>query len=297
MQTENEAYVVLLCSHLSDMIAKLRALPAEKWDWTPALPAPSARMVAEHALEWLLTDRQHLEQPDITLHRPIPELPTDPEAFCAALEAERTFWSGALRALTPEQFLEERFQFGIGPQDVRSLVVHITQQTIYKNGQLSTLFFALGLDGEEVYTAPHPNRFYGDLDTMLASPIYKAILQDDRDALRSALEQEDAVQVTAVAGHAPLQVAAMRNRPALVSLLLEHGADANVVDEEGNTPLLYAAAFGYTEVARALLQHGADPHRANNWNAAPLQVARGRKHPEIVTLLEEAEAMQEQKEG
>lgn len=290
MQTENEAYVALLCSHLSDMIQKLRTLPADKWDWTPALPAPSARMVAEHAWEWLLTDRQHLEQPDITLHQPVPAPPTDPEAFCTALQAERDWWRKTLPMITPEQFLEERFQFGIGPQDVRSLIVHITQQTIYKNGQLSTLFFALGLDGEEVYSAPHANTFYSGLSEMLASPIHKAILQDNTAALTAALTEADAAPHTAVADHTPLQIAVMRNRPEIVTMLLKAGVDGNVVDEEGNTPLLYAAVFGHVPIVEALIRHGVDLHKANRWDNTPLQLARARKHAEVVALLEEAGA-------
>ena len=125
-------------------------------------------MVAEHAWVWLVTDRQHLEQPDITRHKPVPAPPSDPEAFCAALQTERDWWRATLPTLTPEQLLEERFQFGVGPMDVRSLIAHMTQQTIYKNGQLATLFFALGLDGEEVYTAPHPNTYYTGLSEMLS---------------------------------------------------------------------------------------------------------------------------------
>jgi len=292
MQTENEAYMALLISHLSDMIFKLKAIPAEKWDWTPALPAPSARMVAEHAWVWLVTDRQHLEQPDITLHKPVPDPPSDPEAFCASLQTERDWWRTTLPTLTPEQFQEERFQFGVGPMDVRSLIVHIAQQTIYKNGQLAALFFALGLDGEEVYSAPHPNTYYTGLSEMLVSPLHTAILRDDIVSLKAALPQGSASHYAAVAGHTPLQMAVMRNRPEIVSLLLQAGADSNVTDEEGNTPLLYASVFGRTPIVAALIRHGADLHKGNNWNNTPLQLARAKKHTEIVTLLEEAGATQ-----
>ena len=46
---------------------------------------------------------------------------------------------------------------------VKGFVGHITQHCIYKNGQLATLYFALGLDGDAPYDAPFPNTFYAPL--------------------------------------------------------------------------------------------------------------------------------------
>jgi hypothetical protein len=43
---------------------------------------------------------------------------------------------------------------------VRGFVCHMVQNTIYKNGQFMTLFYALGLDGTEPYDAPFPNPIY-----------------------------------------------------------------------------------------------------------------------------------------
>ncbi len=118
------------------------------------------------------------------------------------------------------------------------------QQTIYANGLFLLLFLALGLDGEEVYTAPdHPNTYYAGLSKMLASPLHNAVLRDDIAALKTALTQENAAEITAVAGHTRLQIAVMRNRPEIVRCY-NQGADGNVADEEGNTSLLYAAVFG-----------------------------------------------------
>lgn len=115
MQTENEAYVELLCRHLGTLISRLRAIPEEQWDWTPSPAAPTARMVAEHTWNWLVADRRHLQEPNITLHAPVPAAPTEPQALCDALEAERGFWHKTLLTLTPEQIAEERFQFGMVP--------------------------------------------------------------------------------------------------------------------------------------------------------------------------------------
>ncbi len=224
MQTENEAYVELLCRHLADMIHRLRAIAAGQWDWTPAPSAPSPRIIAQHTWNWLVADRQHLQEPNVTRHLPIPDSPTDPEALCEALEAERDYWRETLPVLTPEQLAEERFQFGMAPFGVRTLVTHITH-----------LFLS-------------------------------------------------------VAGHTPLKLAVMCNRPEIVALLLQARADSDEIDPDQNTPLVCASFYGYTQVVEVLLQHGVDVHLANRWNGTPLGFAHMQNHQEIATLLEQAGA-------
>ena len=71
-----------------------------------------------------------------------------------------------------------------------------------------------------------------------------------------------------------LHYAAYNNRPALVDVLLAHGAP---VDEPttpnargGASPLFIACEKGHTEVARKLLNAGADPHFARADGTTPL---------------------------
>ena len=163
LKNENEAYASLLCGHLQGMVYRLRLLPEDKWDWTPAPPAPTARILASHALQWLFCDRQHLAESDALLHPPVPEPPPDPAALCDALAEETERWASLILAMTPEQFAEQRSQFNGYPMNRRDFVCHMIQNCIYKHGQFSTLFFALGLDGDAPYDAPWPNPIYADL--------------------------------------------------------------------------------------------------------------------------------------
>ena len=158
--TENEAYASLLCGHLYDMTERLRILPAELWDWTPAPAAPTARILAAHTWQWLICDRQHIAEPDALKHALIPEPPADPTAMCDVLAEETITWRDLILSLTPAQFDEQRHQFNSHPRNVRNFVCHMIQNTIYKHGQFATLFFALGLDGTEPYSAPFPNPIY-----------------------------------------------------------------------------------------------------------------------------------------
>jgi ankyrin repeat protein len=71
----------------------------------------------------------------------------------------------------------------------------------------------------------------------------------------------------------------------IVKSLLAHGADVNARQQGGYTPLQEAAANGYMEIARLLLEHGADPAAANDDGATALKLAQDKGHVEIAELL------------
>lgn len=160
--TELEADANILLGHLRNMIRCLRQLPEDKWDWTFAPPAPTPRILAVHAMQWLQCDRQHITNPDHSTHRPVPEPPTDPASICDAMEAEAKEWEKLLKGMTPADLERKSCQFGHEPAAMngRGFVAHMIQNVIYKNGQFATIYFALGLDGDEPYDAPFPNPIY-----------------------------------------------------------------------------------------------------------------------------------------
>lgn len=165
IQNENEAYVDLLCGHLEGFTHRLRQIPPDRWDWQPEPPAPSARILATHAWQWLTCDRQHIREADASRHPRIPDPPEDQQALCDELQAETQRWRELIMSLTPEQFLEPRLQFNLpeAEMNIRGFVCHMIQNSIYKHGQLSTIYFMLGLDGTEPYTAPFPNPIYEEI--------------------------------------------------------------------------------------------------------------------------------------
>jgi hypothetical protein len=159
--TEIESFEWLLCTHLDSMIRRLRLVPQDHWDWSPDPAAPNARILAAHTWQWLQCDRQHILEPDPSRHTRIPEPPGDPRAMCDELAQETENWRKLIRELTPGQLAEPRRQFDSEPVlTVRWFVCHMIQNCIYKHGQFSLLFFALGLDGTEPYSAPFPNPIY-----------------------------------------------------------------------------------------------------------------------------------------
>ena len=165
LHSELEADAFILLMHLRRMARNLRDLPADKWDWTFAPPAPTPRTLAVHALAWLQCDRQHINNPDIASHQPVPEPPTEPDGICTAMELEADAWEELLKGMTAEDLAREGQQFGRSesPMNVRGFVAHMIQNVIYKNGQFATMYFALGLDGDGPYEAPFPNPIYKEL--------------------------------------------------------------------------------------------------------------------------------------
>jgi uncharacterized protein len=69
--------------------------------------------------------------------------------------------------------------------------------------------------------------------------------------------------------------------------LLDAGTDINAINVDGYTPLALACYFGHLEEARLLLDHGADPNviSTNEMAVMPIHSALGGGHKEIVALL------------
>ena len=164
-KNEIELYEMILCGHLRNFVSRLRMLPHDRWDWTPDPAAPTPRTLAVHTWQWLQCDRQHIGEPDASKHARIPEPPSDPEAMCDALAAETDEWSRLLGSLTAADLDRPGKQFNLADNtlNVRGFIGHMIQNSIYKHGQFSEMFFALGLDGTEPYTAPFPNPIYAEV--------------------------------------------------------------------------------------------------------------------------------------
>ncbi len=168
LTNENEAYAALLYHHLLGFAHRLREVPPERWEWQIEPAAPSPRILAEHAWQWLVCDRQHIYEPDALKHSDVPEPPADQQAMCDRLMEEAETWKEMILKLTPEQLDEPRRQFNHSGAElnVRWFLFHMIQNTIYKHGQFATIYFALGLDGTEPYTAPFPNPIYAEVRQM-----------------------------------------------------------------------------------------------------------------------------------
>ena len=76
--------------------------------------------------------------------------------------------------------------------------------------------------------------------------------------------------------------AAKRGNTAIVSILLEHGADINAQDSKGTSPLVYALAPGNTKAIVLLLERGANAALPDKSGDVPLKLL---KQKQLILLL------------
>jgi hypothetical protein len=86
-------------------------------------------------------------------------------------------------------------------------------------------------------------------------------------------------------GVTPLMAAACFDRPDIVNLLLEQGADINAKDKDGQTALMKGIAYNHPGIVKILLQAGADPAYQDIRGNTAVSLAIGKKDPEILKLL------------
>ena len=83
-------------------------------------------------------------------------------------------------------------------------------------------------------------------------------------------------------GYLALQWAALNNRVAAATVLLERGADVNGVDGQGQTALHWAAVRGAVPASELLLRAGARLDRADSRGYTPMHVAAQYGHTPVL---------------
>ena len=77
----------------------------------------------------------------------------------------------------------------------------------------------------------------------------------------------------------PLHAALALNKiPSTIELLIAHGADVNAAQTGGFTAIFSAAAANRLDLAEMLMEHGANPHLANEQGKTPADFARVHGH-------------------
>ena len=112
----------------------------------------------------------------------------------------------------------------------------------------------------------------------------------DLARVRDLLSRGAAVDAADRRGMTPLMWAAASGNVDIVRQLLDGGATVDRRAADGSTALMLASINGFTDIVRALVLKGADVTAARNGLRAR-QMALDRGHAEVVTLLDQAEAL------
>jgi len=107
------------------------------------------------------------------------------------------------------------------------------------------------------------------------SPLIKAILENDKDAIISLVEQGADVNAKDDDGNTALMLAVdEQNNGDIVKCLVEHGADINAKNDDGETALIWAALdSGNENVVKYLVEKGADVNIKGEEGQTPLMCA------------------------
>ncbi|KAL6821876.1 ankyrin repeat-containing domain protein [Trichoderma sp. SZMC 28015] len=90
-------------------------------------------------------------------------------------------------------------------------------------------------------------------------PLHQAVGRGNLDVAQLLISQDaDQKNIRDTSSQTPLHTAAIAGQAKTLQLLLDHGVDISVVDEDGCTPLITASFFGFTEVVRILLSWGSN---------------------------------------
>jgi len=89
-------------------------------------------------------------------------------------------------------------------------------------------------------------------------------------------------------GRRPLNYAAIRNDTAMITALLNEGANINLANRSGFTPLHHAGEAGSKEAATLLIAKGTNLTLRNMRDQTAEQTATASHHPDVAEILHQA---------
>lgn len=117
-----------------------------------------------------------------------------------------------------------------------------------------------------------------------STPLHWAIA--DEAKTRLLLERGALIDAKQADGRTPVyQAASAANANAVLKLLMDKGADANLATANGQTPLMAASGRGDVAAMNLLLQKKADVHAKNGAGATAMMAASGSRNPRAAALL------------
>ncbi|NXM31841.1 ANKK1 protein, partial [Oxyruncus cristatus] len=115
--------------------------------------------------------------------------------------------------------------------------------------------------------------------------LHLMVIQGNVEKVKFLLSCKANVNSQVVCGYTPLIMAVQKRLPEICSVLIEHGADPNVPDEDGWTPLHFAAQSGDDRIVRLLLDHQAQVNAQEHDGWTPLHLAAQNNFENVARVL------------
>lgn len=115
--------------------------------------------------------------------------------------------------------------------------------------------------------------------------LHWAGMRENWDIFKLLLEYGAEVNIVGADGGTPVHWACHHDRPDMIKILLSKGGGVNIQNRWGRTPLHAAVRRGCREVAALLLEKGAKPDAVTNEGWTPLHVAYRSGHKDVIDLL------------
>lgn len=121
---------------------------------------------------------------------------------------------------------------------------------------------------------------------IMSAAMKSALIADDPKALIACLDAgENPNSIDETERWSALRWAVRNPEGKCARVLIEHGADVNLVDEDGTVALSTAASFGYLDSVRLLLENGAEVSKKGVNGFTPLGMAVGLDQVEAARIL------------
>lgn len=114
------------------------------------------------------------------------------------------------------------------------------------------------------------------------SPLHYAVFNNDLPVVELLLAHDCKIDYTT---EAPLVWATRRGLFEAAEMLVNHGANLNVVGEYKETPLMYAAKNGKEDFVALFLRSGVDLDKKNSMNETAEDLAAGGRHSKIISQI------------
>jgi serine/threonine protein kinase len=123
-------------------------------------------------------------------------------------------------------------------------------------------------------------------DNSKETPLYISARYGYADIVSALLQHNADMQIVETRGEQPIHVAVMYNHFECVKVLIAHSFTCvNAVDNNGRSPIFIATRYGNVEILKFLIVSGGDLHHSRNNGKTPLHVAVTENNIECLELL------------